>query len=314
MTDNTRTLSPGALACRECGDEVRHPKTVEIEHPTGRVVVIGRDIEHEEHGWFEVKFSRCPECVVRRAAATRLLALFPRIRRSLGSKSYALDAIDAALIVLDALKVKPKEVARLLSTERDVRLALAHLAKAGAAARWSTYFLPIIQRHARDDSRSAKRWAALSSSEAQDLRDAHAAFLAARLERPGVVPVPDDADVPGCLLCGVGSITASPSAWQPWGELRRVRRRLVGGRGQPEHVYGYLCPTCTPAATTAGSVGMTALELALFAFLNVRPRVIGAQLVGVKAFAGMPVDTRANAKPWAHVPDLAGLAENIRAA
>lgn len=314
MKNNAPTLSPGALACRECGDEVRHPKAVEVEHPIGRIVVVG-GIEHEQHGWYEVRFGRCKECVVRRAAAARLLALFPQVRRSLGSKSYALDAIDSALIVLDALKVKPKDVARMLATERDVRLALTHLSQAGAAARWSTRFLPILQRYARDDARATKRWGGLSTSKAQDLRDAHAAFLAARLERPGVVPVPEDADVPGCLLCGVGNITANPSAWQPWGELRRVRRRLLGARrGGPEHVYGYLCPVCTPAATTAGSVGMTALELALFAFLNVRPRVIGSQLVGVKAFAGMPVGTRANTQPWAHVPDLAGLAENIRAA
>lgn len=314
-TDNARPLAPGALACRDCGAEVRHPKVAEVEFNSARAVpMAGEPVVRPDQSRFT--FARCERCTDRRARAAALLDEYPSVRRTLGSFAYAIESVDAALVALDALRLKPKVVDRLVGSERDLRLALTHLAAAGAAARWSASFLPVTQADARADTHAVRRWAVLSGREIQDLSDAYGALLAARLDGPHDVRVPADAEVLGCLLCGVGTVRVESSAErEPWGDLRRVKPRLVGTRRDGHQpVSGYVCRSCRPATVTAGAVGRRAMELALYAHLKVRPRLDGTQLPDLSAFAALPLGTSPNAKPWGHVPDLKGLAEGIRAA
>jgi hypothetical protein len=313
--DNARPLAPGALACRDCGAEVRHPKVAEVEYSAARALhMAGEPVVRPDQTRFT--FARCDQCTDRRTRAAALLDEYPSVRRTLGSFAYAIESVDAALVALDALRLKPKVVDRLVGSERDLRLALTHLAGAGAAARWSASFIPVTVADARADAHAVRRWAVLSGREMQDLSDAYGALLAARIDGPHDVRVPADADVRGCLLCGIGTVRVESSAErEPWGERRRVKPRLLGaGKGGPEYVTGYVCRACRPATITAGTVGRTAAELAIYAFLNVRPRLDGTQLPDLSAFAALPLGTPPNAKPWTHVPDLKGLAEGIRAA
>jgi hypothetical protein len=314
-TDNARPLAADARACRDCGVEVRHPKAVEVEYNAARAVLMaGEPMVRPDQSKFT--FARCEKCTERRARAAALLYEYPSVRRTLGSLTYAVESVDAALVALDALRLKPKVVDRLLASERDIRLALTHLAGAGAAARWSAAFIPTTQADARADTHAVRRWAVLSGREAQDLVDAYGALLAARLDGPHDVRVPADADLRGCLLCGVGTVRVQSSAERdPWGERRRVKARLLGARrGGPEYVIGYVCRACRPATVTAGAVGRRAMELALYAHLKLRPRLDGTQLPDLKAFAALPLGTPPNTKPWSHVDDLTGLAASIRAA
>jgi len=309
------TLSPGALACMDCGQQVSPPLEPETFEASGMVQRGAGGIEFFDERPREVIMSQCAECRDRVAQAAELLARYPIIRRSLGSKSFALAVMNATLAAFDLLGIAPAEVTRVTASERDVLLAVEHLKVPGNLARWATRFLPVILPGSRADICAAARWSAVSEHDRQQVVDALAALLAARVDGPRPLRPPPDSDLPGCIQCGIGiAIAKDRNDLEVWGGIHTVNPGRVGGKNQPGRVRGYACPACAEAIESVGAVGRSAMEKALFKHLGIRPRLADTQLPDLKAFAALPLGTPANATPWAHVDDLGDLAERLRAA
>lgn len=325
-TSADSTPAPPTLACRDCGVAVVIDLFAPVETLTsmGRGLMIGgisRPVE--------IKMSVCESCRKRQSRAAAMLDAHPNVSSSLGSRSYALQMVDSALIVFDVLGMSWSSVVNA-SDDRQLRRLLEHMPQAGAVARWSGWFVPTI-RHGVEPGQIAstrERWAHVLPEQLQILRDTYAGFLRVLTDKPGPVPPPQGDGhyeaVRGCLLCGVGTIDAlSIRAREAWGPLRSAEASTLGGRGRPEAIRGYLCPTCSKATDAAGgALGANAMERALFDHLKVQVKAHGGgpgeygqefpRIVGLRAWCVLSEGTAPNAKPWAHVSGLDDLVEGLR--
>jgi hypothetical protein len=288
---------------------VRDPRQIERVVSLGGVTNyagIRRLVDRE----VELTFARCDKCRMRQARAGLLLAIFPRLRPSLGARSRALHLVDSALAVLDLLGVESPLVDSLVETDVETRRLVDRLAGLGAEAAWTFRFLPYIDLDGDPETCSPTRWAHVSDDLGQRMRDAFAGVLSRRLERPVPISPPSDG-APGCLLCGVGAVEALPSAavWSgPW----NPDTGTLGARGG-QRVRGYLCAICSDIAESVGGIGPSAVERALVVHLNVRRHsAFDVEIGNVRAWCAMPAGTPPNLAPWAHEPHLDQLAEHLR--
>jgi hypothetical protein len=303
-----KSLPEGALACRSCGVLVAIPMTVEKVVAYGRQRRLGAGIMDVQEQTDTYAMTLCGQCSGVRQHASRLVDEHPRLAAQLGSRSYAADRIEAGLLALDALGVKAKRTAALVSTDRDLRMLLKLLPGRGT---WAARFTPITDFDADPASASPTRWGHLTDEESQSLRDDFAALLHARIASPS--PVVPPGGPPACMLCGVGAVSVLPTqAEDAWGRIRSANPGTLGGRRRPEPIRGHLCTECASAADDVGALGMTALEKALFRFLGVKRRDLDdVQLAGARAWIALPDGARPNATPWEHISNLADVKRDL---
>ena len=138
----------------------------------------------------------------------------------------------------------------------------------------------------------------------------------------------------GCLLCGVShqSVSATVVAQAPSREQvardlwtpKRTSTQQLGGQLSPASISGYLCRPCTEAVEHAHAMGPTALMRALVA--AVAPQGVGMlgwgklSVDGLVGWAVLVAEARRRGKvppppnrtPWAHLPDLDRVTEQVR--
>jgi len=254
--------------------------------------------------------TRCDACSARLARAEAITDEHPKVTKPLGSRSYALALVDAALTVFDALGLKPARAATLCRTDNDLRQMLDTLPAAGGRAWWVAKFLPVIEAGMDPKSCAPTRWGHLSPELEQNLRDSYAALLRVRMDKPMVIYPPDGR---ACLICGLGGVTGLRShAEEIWGVERQVVAATVGGRGRPDPIKGYLCPDCSAIADEVGALGPTVMERSIADFLGARrsdQRFV--EIDGIRAWAVLPKGTPPNKTRWAHEPNLEELAKDI---
>ncbi len=299
------------LACRDCGRNVSLPTKIDTLVARGRERRLpGGALVVDEHP-YALDVSRCAVCLERRSRAAGILDGHPRVGRGIGSRDYALDVIDAALIALDASGIEPERAEKYAATDRDLRLMIDRLTSIGDGATWAAQFTPVIRLDAVLVS-SDERWLHLNPDYAQVIRDRSAAFFMALIETNVAVEPPEDG-ARGCLLCGVGTVEALKSrAESAWGNRRWQASVLsLGGSLGPEATYGYLCLTDTRVVTEVGGLGPTAVERAFTTYLG-EPLLIGWELTNVSAWISLPAGTPPNAEPWAHQPDHDAVRESVQ--
>jgi hypothetical protein len=297
-------LQGDELACGDCGRRVRQPIHVEqvVAHGRERLLDVGVRVVADAQ--IAIDTVRCSVCTARYARAESLLNVYPAIRFALGSRSYAVAKMNAALVGLDALGTSPKHIERLLSEPRLVRAVLDELSVPGYAASWIGQFAPVWAHGADIQTCSSDPWGFVSEAVQQKLRDGYAKVLGVMMDKPEdfVCPGGD-----GCLLCGVHSVRALRSealAGGVWSGIYEAQPGVLGGVRRAENVRGYMCGPCADAVEkTGGGIGMRALEIALGNFLGVGAPSEDRGLKGLRAWCAMPKGTPPNSTPWAHEPD-----------
>jgi len=317
------------IGCRDCGARVTDPLA-----PVETVRATEREFRQKRGGAVfvdqreqEIRVSLCIRCAKRNARAEALVDEYPELSRALGDRWYAALVFEALLIIPDVLGLDEGRITR--GGQKSMRLAVEHLRAVGGAVRWSALLFPTLRVDVDPSRPSRTRWAHVTENQRDRLHEAFAALLADLTDGPRQVQPPEGTEfrtaLRGCLLCGVGSVLATRRhAGIAWGPLRGAEPGSLGGQRRPEMVYGYLCPVCSRAATQAGpGLGPTAMEKAFFAFLGTQPSERPArdadlfgrrtvQVEGLRAWAVLSDGTQPNESPWAHVPDLNGLADELR--
>lgn len=331
-TTSDATARPG-LPCRDCGLLVPADQgPVEEAVATARDVVRlvrGRPVfvRTEDIQPFGVQMTQCSRCRVRNKAAADLVDEYPSLARSLGDRWYATLAFEAMLLVPEVIGMDWRSITR--GGQKSVRLSMQHFRNLGGAARWSASITPTIRHDAVKPTSTP--WRHLDADLVESFRSAYVEMLADLTDGPRLVPPPEGTEfrtaLRGCLLCGVGAVSAMrKQVAYVWGPLRAANPGLLGGRRRPDDVYGYLCPVCSRAAASIGpGIGPTGMETALFAFLEVQPPSLPegqsgnfgqhtTQVENLQAWCVLPAGTAPNATPWAHVSGLGDLARGLRTA
>ncbi|MGN7190939.1 hypothetical protein [Curtobacterium sp. SAFR-003] len=321
------------LPCRDCGTLVAAGDgPVETVTATERERVLpvrtaAPVVRTEEIQPLQIELTQCSRCRVRNQAAAKLVDEYPSLARSLGDRWYATLAFEAMLIVPEVIGMDWRSIVK--GGQKSVRAAMVHFRPLGGAARWSGLVTPIIRHNVVVPTRA--RWQHLSSSLVESFRVVYGDMLADLSDGPRLVPPPEGTEfrtaLRGCLLCGVGAVSAMrKQAPFVWGPLRGADPGLLGGRRGPNDVYGYLCPMCTRAVASVGpGIGATGMEQALFTFLEVAPPTLPedkvpefgqttVQLPRLQAWCALGSGTTPNVTPWAHVHGLGELAEGLRRA
>lgn len=319
-------------ACRDCGIGVVGPDMpIETLFAYGQERRVGSSKNAPvtvEDRQIEIEMSVCSACRNRRARAAALMEEHPAVSRNLGSPDYANNLADASLIVLDVLGMSTSALTNW--SDGQLRTMLGLLPGVGAAARWSARYAPTIRLGFESVLAASpdQRWLQVDAETRQAMRDAYGMLLRALTDVPHPVSPPSgdgyEVAVRGCLLCGIGTVNALSSQERDvWGPLRSAVAATLGGRGRPEPIYGYLCPTCRSATERAGgALGPTAMERAVFDHLEVDPRRLPGgpgewgqelpQIDGLQAWCVLPGSPAPNPAPWAHVEGLDELAEGLR--
>ena len=282
----TTDLPEGHLPCLACGVAVPppHEATEQITWPA-----ITEGAPSVRRPARTITMTRCEPCRATRAKAEVLAAGHRRMVAGIGSPSIAVYHLELALTGLDVLGARLHE-----STERGARLLLQHMTIPGGLARWAT------QAESADTCAEA-RWSFVDHEARAVLRKGYAALLRARVEKPRPVPHPEGG---GCLLCGVGAVLGLPSRAHSVWRARTVTPSSLGGRG-PERISGYLCPLCESAADAARSVGPSAMEGSLLAYLQVPRRSYApVELRGLVGWASLGATAEPNETPWQHMGSL----------
>jgi hypothetical protein len=303
-------MTAKTLPCRSCGASVRVKDAASAE-----AIVRQQPLSMSQVAvlrgpapTYEIEVSRCDDCNRRRDHAAALLAAHPRVARL--HASVGLDRLDAALATVDLLLgPRGSRGGRILDHLTDSDAALREfidaLAPIGASVSWS------VQKGGAGD-RAGGRWSHVPRDLQLDAREAHRTLVRRRSEVPAAVAPPEHG-ARGCLLCGVGTVTARASDRETaWGPLLRAHPAAVNGRG-PTAIEGYCCPACRRAlATTGGSVGLAAAGVALLAHLGFRRVGFGTTLKdGVaRPWAALGSGAVPNASPWAHL-DLARIERRL---
>lgn len=301
-----RALAAGELACLSCGVAVPGPHA-EVEHVEAHWRDHGdqlgvREIGRPGAGGHVTELTRCAACLAIHEQAGALLDEHPAVRYEIGSRSIGVHRVEAALGAVSALG----DPSWTIRSDRDLRLLLTHLTGPGVAARFASRYAPVLAVGAHEGEAAAAPWAHLTAADREELRAAFGALMKARVERPRPYAPPKDADRPGCLYCGIGTVRALPSrqdeAWAPFS----IEPRLIGGASGAARLWGYLCPVCTAGTDSAGAVGRTAMQAALSSHLGVRTTLgnVDTELRGLAGWGILPEGTAPNETPWGHIGNL----------
>ena len=152
------SLPPGSLACAACGVAVKNPTRLEDVEVLGSQRMLQPGIVSVDYRSFGMRMTRCDACAETRARAEAIWKEHPRVVRPLGSPTYSVNLIEAALNGLDALGVKPERADKFATTDRDLRLLLNRMPSAGAGARWVNKFVSIMEWDANPETCSPSRW------------------------------------------------------------------------------------------------------------------------------------------------------------
>lgn len=191
---------------------------------------------------------------------------------------------------------------------------------------WSARFAPVMAVGADPGTCNLRPWSHLTDKDRTTLRTAYAAALAEHMAgfRADVALTPPG-EVPGCLFCGVASVTvpaaeaarlggAQAAAAHVW-QACSVDLGSLGGRSTAERLAGHLCTPCSTALSDVGVMGQTTTERAFLRYVRSTDRaddVLGwreEEISGLAAWAvlrqraerdGRP-GPGPNAEPWAHI-------------
>ncbi|HTL42214.1 MAG TPA: hypothetical protein VL294_12150 [Pseudolysinimonas sp.] len=301
------------LPCVDCGQAVMDPTRVVKLIATAREVRLANPgpVIIQDGAW-EYRASRCDRCQTRLWRAEGLAEEHPVVVRKLGSKAYAIELIDSALIGLVNVGRAADEWEPFVRTDRQLMRLVRRLAGPAMSLRWSSNLVPTVRLGGDVFHTDTSPWSHVTDEQTQALRDAYAPLLWDHLGLPRTVKIPDDG-LPGCLYCGVQRAEASAgSGEEVWGELRRAQPKAVGGAFAPTSKEGYLCPPCNEAVESIGMIGPRSLALALMNFLQVSAPVADFWLPGLQAWCVLPEGTKPNADPWGHIDDLPRVKAMIR--
>ncbi|MDT0143076.1 hypothetical protein [Microbacterium sp. PRC9] len=270
-----RDLPDGMTPCATCG------RPCPEGTPTTERLVLGRDvglrIVDEAH---VLTFAVCPSCADRHALAAEIATQHPGFL-ALGSPSITADRLAAALDALAAVGATPATDAYLHSYPA-ARSLLERLSDLGVTAGWARQFSPIWQPRASMKTCAAPSqgggWLFVPSDLAAEIRRALAAHVG-DLRPPTPQPVPATSRYRGCVVCGVGTVTARRVS-EAWTE---VRSGVYAG--------GHLCPADARIVTEeGGTIGATVLERSACDVVDPdrlarRRRPYDPQLQGLQAWA-----------------------------
>ena len=295
LRDEASTEAPVSLACRWCGVDVQQPDPArtEVLHVYGPRYQsdVARGLPAAPA---EIAVTRCDACTDRRARAEALLAACPRVERAHGD--VALDRLDAAYAAFDiaGMLKRSRMLANLTDTDERVMELIDSMAPLGAAGSWGRL---------GGTAPASKRWSHIKEELADEIHRTVARLMRRSVEFPFPFAPPRGA-LPGCLLCGVGTLLVKESdAVEAWGPEHSARPETLGGPPQPEPIRGHMCPACTNSVEAVGAIGMPAAERALLNFLGYGA-VIGNRLEFTdrfRAWVALPAGTETNATPWAHL-------------
>lgn len=352
VSDDPVPLDPSDLACADCGRVVvgpHDPSAVTFAEPDAVILPSGQ-VSTATAGLAAEPLVTCSTCADRRTRAADLSARFLSGGITVGGLSQRGDGVVslvrstlAALVVLGI----PEPSAEHLTREA-LSTAVRHLAPLGSSLSWRSRFAPTRHPDARADTANPRPWAHVRVSDRTRLRTAYGAVMADRL---ALTAAPVDLAPPaltrddlagtnpalpvqgGCLFCGVGTVTVpalavarlggtARAARDVW-TLRRLAPQYLGGLTSPVNLAGHLCPPCNAAAEHVGALGPSALERALVVHLGAGGtwRDDADTLAGLKGWGAVYSDTlrancappQPNSTPWAHVPNLPGLARALGA-
>lgn len=310
---NLTTLDPDeARACQVCGVRVDAPTHVEEFLPEGREreMVPGS-------GWIEVdpttiivELTRCPDCLVIRDQAQKLVDTHPAVFRRRGDAEYQLILAESALIAINSLgPTMQMFVKGMTGSDRDVGMLVDHLASAGGYARFSTNVVPVTRLGFGARACSVTRWSHVSDERKQIIARAYFNLIEERVG-PAQVPPPSDG-LPGCLLCGVASVPSLRSkSVAVWGRVYEVEPSTIGGYPSPDNEVGHVCPDCR-AAVERYAMGPSAMESSLFSMIGHDRAEFDEDewdwsSVRVVGWAALRPRQEPSEKRWAHM-DLEGL-------
>jgi hypothetical protein len=249
----------GTSPCKNCGIAVE----VEDESKREWMLSLGRTIrfkdgsERIDDRERRIAFAVCADCQKLHEQAVKIVTAHPAVRQQLGSRYYAIQAVANTLFALDALEVKPTGVTIVFSSDARM-LAATRLLGAHGEIRFSSLWVPIIHQFDQFKRPWAEtRWGHLSDEQRTMLSADYVEVLRGIAEKPQAFPPPAGGPR-GCLMCGVGTVTALPSVQRAGGAWRGPFRAAPGtlGAGRTvsgKMIEGYLCPRCERAAAAAGS-------------------------------------------------------------
>lgn len=317
--DDPTHLPAGHHACQHCGIAVEdddrelttvtalgaagHPPLPAVDGPPARV--------------YSFEFATCDDCQARTRVAEQIVAKYPSLPARLGPAG-AQQRVENALHGLAALGAALPDPQS--SSPAALRSLLARMGAIGGVV-WSGNYAPVASMPA---GRCAPRpWAGVSSSARLALRAAYAAVLADRVaESQPVRRIVPPAPAVACLFCGAGHVERSAADVSAMDGLANAQRELwtavgadshaLGGPSSPQPLTGYTCPPCSEAVERVGSVGQTAMERAMVAYLRSVDRGHDADVVArgdvrVVAWGALAWSARrrnvtfgANTSPWDH--------------
>jgi len=299
----------GTSPCKNCGIavEIDDPSKIEWMQSLGRTIRFkdgGEMMRDEERRY---AFVTCPDCQKLHDQAVRLASDHPRVRQQLVSRYYAIIAIENTLFALEALDVKPKGFEIVFSTDARM-LAATRLLGSHGDVRFSALWVPYVLAY--DQSKrpwAEKRWGHLSDEKRVVLSADYVELLRGIAEKPQAFPPPAGGPR-GCLMCGVGTVTALPSVQKVGGAWRGPYRAAPGTLGagrtvSSKMIEGFLCPRCERASEAAGAIGHGAMEISILNFIgSARSPLWGdEELGGIAAWCALPAGTPPNDLPWSHM-------------
>lgn len=305
----TAAPTSAALCCCACGQAAPPgeliTKTVGAQTPSGQRL---RDVV--------VTMTRCAGCQARHSLASDLVAAHPAMAARLG-KHRAKDVAEGVLMAFAALDQAAPDLAS--ASNADLALWIRHLGNAGLSLSFSGRLT------GPGEPPAAYSWAHLDDSDRGRLRDGYAAALHEKVARnaapvalrpPSGQPPMPGVNVQGCLFCGRDSVSMSAAEVtrlggrqnaerEVWHSISSIDPASIGGRMSPTRLSGYLCPGCSDAVDSVGSIGQSALHRALLHHLDQADRPDDARRLrasdGVSLVAWAVTGQPANQKPWCHL-------------
>ena len=342
MPDDPVRLQAGFLACRTCGVAVQRTSGVdqEIQVTSSGYAVEGMAAMTQAAASAQrprqLTFALCP-LHRRTEELAEGLVQSPANPLALHQVTTALDALSF---------VAPDRVEHMAYLDREgVTVLVRHLSRLGIDARWVSRFVPSMMVEANPNSCAPYAWGHVMPGMRQQLRTGYANLLRERVAKnappvkitpPRVRDQANNAMIPiagGCMFCGIGHQKAPATEvaqegreyvardlWTP----KRVGLQQLGGAISPEMLSGYLCHSCNDVVEHVGAMGPTALERALVtAVVPEGLDKLGWNQLRVNGLIGWGAACASllrrgepqpppNRTPWAHLPDLEALTEQLR--
>lgn len=323
------TLPVGHLACRVCGVAVEaHPEdtthVVRATHREGQQPLPPHPRTGDPRWTVEVEMLLCTECASTEQTAEDLLDAV-HFTAQYGK------AQDRFTLALNALRVIGQQPDRE-PTAADIKAMARALASLGRATTWEARYAGVAPRDARTNECTTVPFGHVSHEARSEVRAARARMLAVRVAENApprqVLPPPASSARAepingGCLMCGVAAVevpaaevarrgdAALDRAWQ----RAQADPRALGGVGSPTPISGHLCPPCSDARQSVGSLGVTACERAMKHYLREVGRDDDARVIREEETTGLAAwgalvhrqrvqgkrERRPSAEPWAHV-------------